>query len=166
MPALRYYAGPILRLDFGFAIFLAVFVACTGMLAADYLGTSPWVARAATLSAGLGVVCGAADVAEDLKLRSILEHAERVLGARQLSVSAPRSTSDDHAAVLEAADAAQVDAANALTRIKLVMLEASIIGGLALFVADHLVGAVSGGPGSGASTPRPQPGQGSGAVPT
>lgn len=167
MTGLRYYAGPILGVDAWFAVFLAAFIACTGFMVADAFLEWRWLARGALVGGCLGVVYGAADVAEDRKLRAILMHAERVTSARQLR-GAPASLSlEEKAAELETADAAQVDAANALTRIKLVMLAASVIGVIAfgiLFVADRLVGALSGGPDSGPSTPAPQQIQSSGAT--
>jgi hypothetical protein len=168
MPGLRYYARPILRMDTWFAVFFAAFIVCTGLLATDHLGEWPWIARAAVLGACLGAVYGVADVAEDVKLRSILMHAERVTGARKLQDAPSSRTEHDDSSEPETADAAQVDAANALTRIKLVMLSASVIGGLAfgiLFVADLLVAAASGSPSSGASTPTPQTFQGGGPAP-
>lgn len=165
-PGLRYYAGPILRLDIWFAAFFAAFIACTGFVAAGRLGQCPFLARAAVLAACLGLVYGVADIAEDVKLRSILLHAEQVAGAPK-PPAGPKSKAEA-AARLEVADAAEVDAANALTRLKLIMLAASGIGlaGFALlWLADRLVGAVSGGHGGGATAARPQPVRRRGAPP-
>jgi hypothetical protein len=144
--ALEIYADRILPLDIGFAVAFAVFIACTALLIADSLSEWPWIARACVIFASLGLVYGAADTAEDLKLRSILAHAKRVSAAKEISESRVSGTA--------LADAAEVDAANALTRMKVASLAASTIGLVAfglLLVLDAAVVRISRGPGAGAS---------------
>ena len=144
----------------GFSMSVTMLMVCLFLIGMGEAGAWPCVARAAMLGACLGVVYGVADVAEDMKLRSILIHAEQITGSPEPSgrhVSEPR---DYRSSLMQPADAAQVDAANALTRIKLVMLCASGIGLVAfgvLFLADRLLGAISGGPRSGGSAANQQP---------
>jgi hypothetical protein len=96
--------------------------------------------------AGTGVVYGAADVAEDIKLLRIFAHAERVTASAKTRESRRLGTA--------LADAAEVDAANALTRVKVCAIAASIIGlGVFLILAalDGIIAGISGGRVSGGS---------------
>jgi len=141
---LDYYANRILPLDIGFAILFAAFIVCTALLMADWFGERTWIARAFVIFAGFGLVYGAADVAEDIKLRSIFIQARGVRTAADISESRVFGTA--------IADAAEVDAANALTRIKIASLAASIIGLVAfglLLALDAIVSLISRGPGAG-----------------
>src|SRR5262249_37417202 len=112
--------GPILRRDIAFAVALACFIVLAWSIVivawpADRLGG--WPTRLAVVFAALGGVYGIADVAEDLKLRRIF---------RQARIAATLNE-------------AEVGAANALTRIKLVTISASIIG-LVTFIVLVVVG--------------------------
>jgi hypothetical protein len=117
--ALDYYKRSILGLDIWFAIAFALFIICAALLAAEWFAGWPWLARAWVIIACMGILYGVADVAEDIKLRRILDHAERL--ARLKKEQRQALTSDT-------ADAAQVDAANALTRVKLITVSLSLIG--------------------------------------
>jgi hypothetical protein len=146
--ALAYYAWPILVLDIGFAVSFAAFIACAAFLAAEWFAGWPWAARACAISGCLGVVYGAADVAEDIKLRSILAHARRVVDSKMTGESLVSGTA--------LADAAEVDAANALTRVKLVAILASGIGVIAFLILvalDRIVVGISGGQAAGTRVP-------------
>jgi hypothetical protein len=114
---LAYYAGPILRPDILFAIAFAACIVATALLGAQLY---PWTARPALFAAAMGVVYGSADIAEDLKLQRILRRASQVLS---------RGRREDVAL----ADAAEVDATNALTRLKIASIVLSGIG-LCIFV--------------------------------
>ncbi|MBV8336692.1 MAG: hypothetical protein JO358_14890 [Alphaproteobacteria bacterium] len=97
-----------------------------------------------TIVACLGAVYGAADVAEDVKLRSILRRARTVTRLNDTDSSASPVSGD-----ADVVDAGEIDAANALTRIKMVTVVASIVGFFAfclLSVASHIVGRTSGRP--------------------
>ncbi len=134
-PALEYYEGPILILDMWFAVSFAVFIVCCASFIAE-IASFVWVQRLFTIGACLGAVYGAADVAEDVKLRSILRHARTATSAH--NIGAP----DDGLV-----DAAEVDAANALTRIKIVTIMASIVGFFGfifLWIASDILVRISG----------------------
>lgn len=141
--ALKYYSNLILRLDMWFAIAFAAFIVCASLLGAYWFAAWPWLARAWILVACLGALYGVADVAEDALLRRIFNHAEKI--------AALNGPSEDMAL----ADAAQVDAANALTRVKFLTIFVSVIGFIAFglfFCLDKLIYAL-GGPTS--SDPHP-----------
>jgi hypothetical protein len=145
--ALNYYANSILRLDFAFAVCFALFIVSAALLIADC--GSLWLARICIWSGCMGVLYGVADVGEDIKLRGIFDHAGRIAAVKLTGTALQRDTA--------LADAAQVDAANTLTRVKIVMIWLSGTGIVAfclLLVADKLVSLLpgSGSPSSGATT--------------
>jgi len=125
---LEFYAGPILGLDIAFAVSFAAFIVFASLLLALLFGTSPWLLRASFVTAAMGIVYGFANVAEDLKLQSILRNAAKVWAKKG---SATDSAEEPE---LSLADAAEVDAANALTRIKIVTIALSLVGLVALAV--------------------------------
>lgn len=133
--ALDYYGRTILAWDMWFAPAFAIFIASADLLLADWAAGSPWVARAFLIFACLGVLYGVADLAEDFMLRKIFRHADE-LETMKTAPPAAAATADEAAAKKAArrdslpADAAQSDAANALTRLKRVTIAASIVGGL------------------------------------
>jgi hypothetical protein len=137
---IRFYAGPVLHPDIMFAIAFAACIVATALLVAQ-LWPLPWLTRAAFLSAAMGVVYGSADIAEDLKLQRILRQARRILSAEE------RHDSNEAVAL---ADAAEVDAANALTRLKVTCIVLSVIGiciFLVLRLFDSLTALFSSEPG-------------------
>lgn len=70
--ALKLYINPTLRWDIVFAIALGLFTALFDFGMANALLSHPYASRVMLLLACMGVVYGAADVAEDIKLASIL----------------------------------------------------------------------------------------------
>ena len=143
-PALEYYEGPILTLDMWFAVSFAVFIVCCASFIAE-IASFVWVQRLFTIGACLGAVYGATDVAEDVKLRSILRHARTATNLLTTDASEPPVPAAPGQADL--VDAAEVDAANVLTRIKLVTTMASIVGLIAfgfLWIASDIVVGISG----------------------
>lgn len=125
--ALDYYRRSILGLDIWFAIAFALFIVCAALLAAEWFAGWLWLARAWVIVACMGILYGVADVAEDIKLRRILDHAERLARLKKGDhETSPRDTVE--------ADAAQVDAANTLTRVKLVTVSLSLIGLVAFVI--------------------------------
>jgi hypothetical protein len=145
--ALDYYAQSVLRLDIWFAITFAALIACAALLAAEWLAGYPWLARAWVISACMAVIYGAADVVEDITLRRIFNHAQKLAASKKQHYEAlPPDTAE--------ADAAQVDAVNAVTRVKFCAMLASIIGfvvfGMFLAAGFLMIGApTSGDPTSG-----------------
>ena len=111
-PALHYYVRAVLRgLDLWFAAGLGAFVILVDVALADALSTEyPFWARAAWIGACMGLVYLAADVAEDLKLASVLDRAA--------------TGGEDAVAAIDAGEAA---AANMLTRVKLVAITLAAI---------------------------------------
>jgi hypothetical protein len=133
--ALDYYERTVLPWDMWFAAAFALFIASADLLAAGWLAPWPWAARACLIFACMGVLYGASDLAEDFMLRKIFRHAEELDAMRESPRTAAATGSE--AAAKEVArrdslpaDAAQSDAANALTRLKFVTITASVIGGL------------------------------------
>lgn len=143
---LEYYAGPILKMDIAFAVSFAAFIVLASLLLALYLGASPWLFRASFVTSAMGIVYGFADVAEDLKLQSILRNAASVYAGKISDTSDEIQTS--------LADAAEVDAANGLTRIKMTSIALSLVGAVAFAVlqgvAAVVVSIVSSRPSGGA----------------
>jgi hypothetical protein len=130
---LEFYAGPILELDIAFAVSFATFIVFTSLLIAFYFGATPWLLRVSFVTSGMGIVYGFADVAEDLKLQSILLNAAKIYLKQVYAMpDAPEEPE------IELADAAEVDAANALTRIKIVAIALSLVG-LVAFAALQVV---------------------------
>jgi hypothetical protein len=164
---LSIYAGPILGWDMAFAAAFACFIVLAwatviAALPANWLWG--WAPRACLVFAALGAVYGVADIAEDVKLRHIFRTA-REIGPPVGGAAAPPPPRgvgrnfDPEAVVLtetpgggaaaeprptrpEPLDDAEVDAANALTRLKLVTITFSVIGFLAFlslaFAGEHL----------------------------
>jgi hypothetical protein len=129
--ALSSYIEKVLAVDIAFAIALALFAALFDFaVATALLPAYGWAGRIVLLTAAMALLYGAADVAEDIKLRMILRQAEAI-------------------------DAAETAAANALTRLKIVALTLSISGVLT-FLALSMLARASG---SATPTPRPQPTQ-------
>ncbi len=126
---LDYYTGPILVIDIVFAISFAVFIVCGSLLIALSFGPSPWLVRFSFVTAAMGVAYGFADVAEDLKLQSILRNAATVYTQRQTA-----AWDDPSYQETDIADAAEVDSANILTRIKMATIALSLVG-LVAFIA-------------------------------
>ena len=139
-PALHYYVRAILRgLDLWFAVGLGAFVILADVAIADALNTAyPLWARAAWIGACMGLVYLAADVAEDLKLASILDRAA--------------AGGDDAVAAVDAGEAA---AANMLTRVKLVSITLSGVGIAVFLVLATLAAIVIRPPGDPAPEPVP-----------
>jgi hypothetical protein len=125
--ALHLYVRTVLhRFDLVFAIGLGTFVYLANLAIADALvATHPLWARAAWIAACMGLLYGVADVAEDLKLASILARA--VIPDSEL------------AGVIDPAEAA---AANVLTRVKLVTIVLSALGAL-VFAALSIAAAIA-----------------------
>jgi hypothetical protein len=143
--ALEYYEGPILTLDMWFAVSFAAFIVCCASFIAEIVVSILWIHRLFIIWSCLGAVYGAADVAEDLKLRSILRHARSATSLLTTDASEPPAPAALGQADL--VDAAEVDAANALTRIKMVTIVASIVGFFAfcfLLIASDIVVRTSG----------------------
>lgn len=125
--ALEAYRDVVLRWDIAFAVSMTAFIVLFWVDVATATWAPLWLARLAILAECMGVLYGFADVAEDIKLRAIL---------------------DDGRAVVDPAEAA---AANALTRVKFTAIALSVVGALmfaVLTVADRLLsmllGAVAG----------------------
>jgi hypothetical protein len=110
--ALDLYLKSTLFWDVLFAASLALFVALfwAAVAFADWAPVS--LARVALLCGAMGIVYGAADIAEDIKLGTMLRHTK--------------------------VDAAEAAAANVLTRIKMVTIALSIVGWL-VFAGLHVV---------------------------
>lgn len=141
---LGFYSNKVLRLDIAFAALFALFIVCAAVLLARWCEAWPWVARIWIWSGCMGVLYGVADVAEDVKLRGILHHAKR-MAAMQVADTM-------------SADAAQIDASNTLTRVKLMtnLLSGTGAAAFGLFlIADKIVSKLSapssGHPNSGAT---------------
>jgi hypothetical protein len=131
--ALHYYVRAVLRRrDLWFAVGLGAFVILVDVAIADALSTAyPLWTRAASIGACMGLVYLAADVAEDLKLASILDRAAK------------------------GGDDAVAAAANMLTRIKLVSITLSGVGIAVFFVLAMLAAIVIRPPGDPAPEPVP-----------
>jgi len=146
----EYYAGPILRVDIAFAVSFATFIVFASLLIAFYFGAPPWLLRVSFVTAGMGVVYGFADVAEDLKLQSILRNAASVYAKKLTDASDELETS--------LADAGETDAANALTRIKIATIALSLVGLVAFAVLQGLavLAIMASSQTSGGARPAPQ----------
>ncbi|HXD13320.1 MAG TPA: hypothetical protein VNU65_04010 [Xanthobacteraceae bacterium] len=121
--ALEAYRDTVLRWDIAFALTMTAFIVLFWLDVATATWAPPWLARLAILAECMGVLYGFADVAEDVKLRAILD--------------------DGHAIV----DPAEVAAANALTRVKFAAIALSVVGALmfaVLTVADRLLSGLFG----------------------
>jgi hypothetical protein len=119
--ALELYLKSTLRWDIAFAISLAAFVALFWFAVAGAAWAPLWLARAALLCGSMGILYGAADVAEDLKLISIL---------RGFVPAADRDAGESVAGEERRVDPAEAMAANLLTRIKMMTIVLSIVGAL------------------------------------
>lgn len=110
---LQAYIGPTMSADIVFAAALGLFAALFDFgVATALLPKCPLTGDVMLFCAGMGLVYGCADVAEDLKLTSILKDWHSASGAGQ------------HIHI----DGGEAAAANALTRIKMVTLTLSIAG--------------------------------------
>jgi hypothetical protein len=136
-PALGYYAGKILRgSDIAYAIALATITAYVWFrLAIAYAPSAPesWLSSAvvwfAPYCGAMAIAYGVADVAEDLKLASILW---------------PKAQDDDEDRYPAEIDRAEAAAANMLTVIKMLTLLLSIIG-FVLFLLLRLLQSIAKG---------------------
>lgn len=140
---LGFYSDGILNIDIAFAVFFACFIVCAAFLFAQWCAALPWLARFWIWSGCMGVLYGVADVAEDVKLRQIFRHAERLTAMRAAEALPDPDTM--------LADAAQVDASNTLTRVKLITIVLSLTGFVAFglfFIADKIASGF-GAPSSG-----------------
>ena len=122
--ALELYFKQILFWDIVFAIALALFVALFDFGVATALLPHPYASSILLLLAGMGVLYGAADVAEDLKLASILSGWHRT--HRSEAQGSP--SEEPRKPTLGQIDSGEAAAANVLTRIKLVAITLSVIG--------------------------------------
>ena len=100
----RYLRPTLVWNDVAFAVTLAIFTAMAAVGIAPYLPGQPWTGYMMLVLACSGLIYGIADLAEDWKLLAILEKGAPV-------------------------DPADATEANTLTRIKLVTITLSIIGG-------------------------------------
>ena len=127
--ALESYMGPTMNADILFAIAFGLFIALFEFGAATViLKQCPIVGCAVLFFACMGAVYGVADVAEDLKLKSILKdwHGVAAGGAtEQIRV-----------------DGGEAAAANALTRIKIVTISLSILGGAVFLIFTGIAAVV------------------------
>jgi hypothetical protein len=148
---LEFYAGPILKMDIAFAVSFATFIVFASLLIGFYFGAISWLLRIGFVTSGMGIVYGFADVAEDLKLQCILRNAAKVYAKKIGGIPDKLETS--------LADAAEVDAANTLTRIKIATIGLSLVGLVAFVVLQGVAYLVvlassqtSGGTKSGGTT--------------
>jgi hypothetical protein len=119
--ALDSYIGTTMSSDIVFAAALGLFVALFEFdVATVLLPQCPILSGALMFFACMGAVYGAADVAEDLKLMSILKDWSRA------------STNDAEARI--GVDGGEAAAANALTRIKIVTISLSILGAVVFLI--------------------------------
>ena len=125
--ALATYVGPTLGWDIVFAAGLGLFIAFLEFGAATVLLPYPLLSGFLSFCAVMGVVYGAADIAEDLKLASILKDWE--------SAQEREKPKKIHI------DGGEAAAANALTRIKIVAITLSVVG-ILVFVVLSGIGAV------------------------
>jgi hypothetical protein len=124
--ALPTYTNFVLRWDILFAFFLASFIVLFWLAVGSL---SPGLSRLAIFCECMGILYGFADIAEDLKLISILDDPYLA----------------DHPDAIDPANAA---AANTLTRIKIVSLSLSLVGLLVFAVVaggDWLIGRLAHG---------------------
>jgi hypothetical protein len=142
---LRYYVRNVLRVaDIGFAIGLAAATVtiCRAIAASECLwpGTCtywPWLTWLAEFCCTMGALYGIADIAEDLKLASILGHAGGIDAAKPMQDAAVNQQNDLEPAVLKLArgiDPAEATAVNMLTRIKMATLGLSLVGAAIFFL--------------------------------
>ncbi len=114
---LRYVRPALVWNDVAFAIALSLFSVLALLGIAPFLSRQPWSSYLMLIFASMGVCYGVADVAEDWKLLTILDNGAPV-------------------------DPTGAASANALTRVKLVTISISIIGG-ATFLLLSLVAKLS-----------------------
>jgi hypothetical protein len=137
---LQLYFGPTMSWDIVFAISLSLAVVLFEFDLATFIFIPiDWRSELALFCASMGLVYGAADVAEDIKLTSILKE-------RQAAIRTPHGSSSKegrHRKTL--VDGGEAAAANALTRIKFVSITLSL-GGLAAFGIFSLIDRLRSGP--------------------
>jgi hypothetical protein len=125
--AIDAYIGTTMSSDIVFAAAMGLFVALFEFdVATMLLPRCPALSGAVMFLACMGAVYGAADIAEDLKLISILKDWR----------TAASGDPEGHLRI----DGGEAAAANALTRIKFVTISLSILGG-AVFVVFFLIAA-------------------------
>jgi hypothetical protein len=107
----RYLRPTLVWNDVAFAIALSLFTVLALLGIAPFLSYLPWSGYLMLIFAAIGVCYGVADVAEDWKLLTILDKGTPV-------------------------DPTEAAAANALTRIKLVTISFSVIGGVTFLLLD------------------------------
>jgi hypothetical protein len=137
--ALDLYVGVTLHWDIVFAAALGLFITLCAFDAATLPLFSNWWAYWVFLFfACMGAVYGAADVAEDLKLASILKDWQCAVEEAKL-----QPTADGHPAAVDI-DGGEAAAANALTRIKLVAIFFSLLGVVVFFILNGVAWLIHG----------------------
>lgn len=127
--AIDAYIGTAMSADIVFAAALALFVSlCEFDAATVLLPQCPILSGAVMFFACMGAIYGAADIAEDLKLISILKDWRT-------------ACSGDPEAYMRI-DGGEAAAANALTRIKIVTMSLSILGGLVFLIFSCIAGVI------------------------
>ena len=157
--ALDLYFGPTLRWDIVFAISLALFVALSEFAVATLLlhHRHEFIGCAVLFFACMGLVYGAADVAEDLKLAYILKDWRREeVAAKTGSRASPHDDSGDSKHEEVHIDGGEAAAANALTRIKIVAICLSVLGAVVYKVLLVIAAVSLRTPGSPTPSPPPQ----------
>src|SRR5262249_26376996 len=125
----------IWRWDIAFAVALGLFAALLDFGIALGLSSHPYASRTLLLCGCMGLVYAAADVAEDLKLASILSNRGAVPAASPAEDAVGVSADPHHV------DPGEAAAANFLTRIKIVSLTLSVSGAV-IFVVLSIVSAL------------------------
>jgi hypothetical protein len=124
--ALDAYIGTAMNFDVVFAAALGLFVALFEFdVAAVLLPQCPILSGAVLFFAGMGAVYGAADIAEDLKLMSILKDWRGANAEAGIHI-----------------DGGEAAAANVLTRIKMVTIFLSILGAVVFGILTLLAAAI------------------------
>jgi hypothetical protein len=157
--ALSLYIGPTLRWDIVFAISLALFAALSEFALATLLlqHRHEFMGCAFLFFACMGLVYGAADVAEDLKLAYILKDWRREEAAVKTHPKAsPHDDSGDSKHEEVHIDGGEAAAANALTRIKFATICLSALGVVVYKVLSLIAAASFRTPASPTRSPPPQ----------
>jgi len=157
--ALDLYIGPTLSWDIVFAVSLALFVVLSEFAVATLLlhHRHELMGCAVLFFACMGLVYGAADVAEDLKLAYILKDWRREQAAAKTHPKAsPHDDSGDSKHEEVHIDGGEAAAANALTRIKIVAICLSVLGGVVYKALSLIADASFRTPASPTPSPPPQ----------
>lgn len=133
----EYIDQTLLRWDLVMAVGLAAFACAFNLGVASFFSGTLWISRPASFAAAMAILYGAADVAEDLKLVSILR----------------RFTPNSEGSI----DRAEAAAANMLTRVKLLTIVLSVTAGVTYAILWGVAGRKRPGVSSNDSAP-PQPG--------